>query len=78
MKNYYVTLGYRFANEAHTYLENASPDGYVLIIANSESDAREIAIKNLGMEWAFIYSEADYDDTFQPLGELARFTYEDV
>ena len=63
MKVFYLTFGQR------------SPfrNGWVEIIARSESEARDCAFEALGDKWAFMYSEEKFTDrerSFFPTGKI--------
>lgn len=74
MPEFVVTFGQRFRREVHARLPLAHPDGWVTIVADDYSDARLLAIVNLGTEWSGIYDGDPFVDEveFYPRGELAR------
>jgi hypothetical protein len=46
----------------------------VTIEAEDVNAARTAAFQRLGKKWAFIYTEDDFDRSYHPLGELARWS----
>ena len=55
-----VTFGQRFAYDKHKTFEKAHPNGYVVINADNENEARQKAFDFLGSEWAFMYPEEEF------------------
>ena len=59
MKTWYLTFGQRYRDEPHPSGFDIDPDGYVKISAASYDAAREIAVKNFGLAWCFLYSDKE-------------------
>lgn len=76
-----VTFGVQYKYQPHPYLEAPKvADGYVVIEAPDEENARKIARILFEDTWSRIYSELDplnpKDNSFYPLGEIARYSWE--
>lgn len=75
--NYYFTFGLRYREENHPVMRRVNPDGYVVVVAKSEDEARETMRNNFGIHWAFCYPEEYWGDgSAYPLGEVYRFREE--
>ncbi len=61
MKEFFVTFGMQYVYEDHPKLQGAHPDKWVRITAIDELDARQIAIRELGTQWAFMYSSSVFN-----------------
>ncbi len=68
MDNYYVTFGQQYHHEEHP--EGGHPDGWFLVHAESEGEARETIFNLIGDKWAFMYSEERLNKDFFPRGCL--------
>lgn len=80
MAAFAVTFGQQYKREPHPYFGKAHPDGFVVIVAPDWDTARRMAFDNLGQAWSFMYpydtpEEQATVDGYQPLGELARWTF---
>ena len=79
MKKYYLTFGQKYRRENHPNIEVAHPDGYGLILAQDETEARIKAAQICGVSsegfafYAFIYEEANFEFDLYPLGQLFEF-----
>ena len=70
LKPFFITFA---ANHyPHPYGREVHPDGYVVIEAEDESQARAAAFHIYGQKWSFIYSEKP-EERFVPKGELKRW-----
>ncbi len=68
---FYVTFGCKYAREPHPVLENAHPDGWVELHAESAVVAR-IKVKEIfGDTYSMLRLEEDWDPSFYPRGRLA-------
>jgi hypothetical protein len=74
-----VTMGVQYRHEPHPDLpaDLANPDGYLLVQAENESDARKIIDAVIGSHWAFIYPEDEllaspHYQRYHPLGCLGE------
>lgn len=63
---FYVTFGQKYANEPHPKLPEAHPNNWVEVEAWGEMAARAIVHAHLGMNWAMIYDENQWDQRFYP------------
>jgi hypothetical protein len=76
-----ITFGQRYRTEQHPTGEWITPDGYVVIVADSEEAARAKADEVFGKEgWSMIYDYLDIengrfnpDDKHYELGVLAVY-----
>lgn len=75
MSNFYVTFGTKYATKDHPRFPQAHPKGFVVIEAETEPRARDIAFEELGQYWAFLYTEEEWQQFKGDFiaGELARF-----
>jgi hypothetical protein len=73
MAEFYVTFGAQYPREPHPAFPEAHHDGWVTIVADNYLDARDIAFRELRRHWAFIYTPGELNESWFPLGELARF-----
>lgn len=73
MKEFRFTFGQRYRREVHPCLAEAHPDGWMTVEAEDYDQAREIAVSELGADWAFQYEEP-FDEQewarLYPLGEI--------
>lgn len=76
MKEYRVTFGTKYEHEPHPYFEDAHPDGWVSIWAETEEAAYEAAFRCLGQNWAFLYPAEEVTLRTYPRGELAAVVIE--
>lgn len=78
-KEYIITFGQKYKYEKHPYFTKAHPDGYVVIEAMSEAQAKIKAAQLCGTNegkyafYAFMYDAEDFDYHFYPMGEIARY-----
>lgn len=70
MPKFNVTFGVKHSREAHPVLGFIHPNGYVSIIAEDYTSARDEVVKQLGTSWGFIYPEGDLTPSLYPLGEI--------
>ena len=78
MPNFYLTFGQKYRHEPHPL--GGHPDGWFTITAPDKSHARELIFQLCGPQWAFLYSEREFDATHRacyPLGELKLIDYND-
>ena len=68
MDNFYVTFGQQYRYNQHPAAGH--PDGWFLIIAEDETDARSAAFKLMGDKWAFMYPESEFNKDYFPMGLL--------
>ncbi|ALY10876.1 hypothetical protein WILDE_94 [Arthrobacter phage Wilde] len=83
MPNFYITFGQKYRHEPHPLFKNAHPDGWVRVIAATETEARNLVASYIGPAWAFCYDEQRFDPEamkmrFYPKGELALVTMDGV
>jgi hypothetical protein len=79
MPNFYITFGQKYRHEPHPMFDLAHPDGWLRIVADDETQARNLVASYIGPAWAFIYDEPRFDPPamkmrWYPLGELASIT----
>ena len=77
-KIFYLTFGVQYRQQQHP--QGMSPDGYVIIVATTEQDARMKAWELFGERWAFMYDHLDIrsgrfdpDSGLHPRGVLAVY-----
>ena len=68
MKRYLVTFGQKYAQEDHPVSPALHPDAYLEVYAMDEEYARGKVIRALGVNWAFMYPEADFTASYYPRG----------
>ena len=68
MNNFYVTFGQKYHHEEHP--AGGHPDGWFLVRAENEGDARKAVFNLMGDKWAFMYSEERFNKSFFPKGCL--------
>jgi hypothetical protein len=73
---FYVTFGVQYRTHPHPL--GMHPDGYVIIVADNEEDARTEAWSLFGTTWSMIYDHYDLDAqrfkvTTHPQGCLGVF-----
>jgi hypothetical protein len=66
---YYVTFGQMYRWKLHPSDPRIHPDGFVVINADCEADARDIAFRSFGQDWAFIYDK-EPEQKYFPKGVL--------
>lgn len=66
MTQYAVTFGQKYAREEHPTFPAANPDGYLLVEAVDEAEARELIYQVLGRNWAFMYDTTDPEWDYNP------------
>jgi hypothetical protein len=69
MAKYYVTFGQKYRDEPHP--QGGHPDGYFVIEAGGEDEARAKAWRQFDNKWCMIYEEAEFDKSMYPKGDLA-------
>lgn len=57
MAKYMATFGVQYSHDEHPSGKPVDPDGYVLIHADSEAEARRLMVEEYGNHYAFIYPE---------------------
>lgn len=76
-REYALTFGVQYGREPHPSGLSVYPHGYVVIEAESEADARDIAFTHYGRAWSGLYDMvwdfADRGEHF-PAGEFRRLT----
>lgn len=72
MSKYAMTFGVKYAYIEHPIGDWVDPMGYVEIEANGNAEARDLAFKTFGKNWAFLYDSAEINDWFLPLGKIAE------
>jgi hypothetical protein len=84
MNTYIVTFGQKYRHEDHPILGavRVLPDGWVMIIAPSQSAAHAAAHHCLGTAWSFIY-DLDHWTAYEcgrffPLGCLGTIHFDDL
>jgi hypothetical protein len=77
MNRYYVTLGLQYRYDPHPVLprDRANPDGFLLVQAENENEARDIVYSVLGTAYSFIYTESDFRRGYHPLGCLGELKH---
>lgn len=70
MPEFYVTFGQKYRHEPHP--QGGHPDGWFVVEADDKATAHDLAFQFLNEKWSFLYSKAEFDPTYYPLGELAR------
>lgn len=70
MARYMVTMGLQYKREPHPYLsaEHANPDGWLLVEADNEINAREKVRAVIGNRYSFLYTESDFEPKWFPDG----------
>lgn len=74
---FFVTFGQQYAQEQHPTIEQAHPDGWLVIEAYSYDEARAVAARELGTRWSNIYDKDDFmkdAERLYPKGEVGRIT----
>lgn len=74
---FFVTFGQRYAREQHPTIEQAHPDGWLVIEADSWEEARAVAARELGTSWSDLVSKDDFmkdAERLYPKGEIGRIT----
>lgn len=69
MNHWYVTFGQKYRREPHP--QGGHPDGYFLVEATNEDEARRKVFATLGKAWSNIYEELP-ESRYVPRGELGR------
>jgi hypothetical protein len=70
----YITFGVQYAREPHPSFPAAHPSGYFVIEAPTQVACRELAVLLFNRHWAFDYTEAEFDPSYHPMGELGRIS----
>lgn len=82
LPKYYVTFGSQYTprNQIHPYWGPAHADGYVMIEADTEPQARELVVQHFKSAWSNIYSTSELteDHAWFRLGEIGRITADGV
>lgn len=73
---FYVTFGVRYRREAHP--QGMHPDGWAVIVALTEFEARLKANELWDRAWAFMYDDLDrrtgrFNEKYHPRGILAVY-----
>lgn len=76
-----VTFGVQYKHQPHPVFQQSNvADGYVVIEAPDEEQAREISNILFNDEWSMIYDDSDprspKNSEYFPLGEIARYSWE--
>lgn len=74
MPKYFLTFGVQYKQEPHPHVPTINPDGYVVVDAVSELEAREKVFNIFGDKWAFLYPEKSWSEKnamYFPLGQVA-------
>lgn len=76
-ETFYVTMGVQYRNEPHPDLTfaQANPDGYLIVRAPNERYARDILGAVIGNRYAFLYTEAEFEPKWHPLGCLGEIMH---
>lgn len=81
LSEFYVTFGSQYGTrERHPISQHIHADGYVVVEAVDEEQARQFAHKAFMLKWADMYSQDAWDDADKstpnsymfPLGEIGR------
>lgn len=72
LRSYYVTFGVKYRYETHPHWPAAHPDGWLLVLAPDEEEARLLLRRTISNKYAFLYDEHRFDKKWHPLGELGR------
>lgn len=70
----YITFGVQYSREPHPTFPKAHPSGYFVIEAPTQVACRELAVLLFNRAWAFDYTEAEFDPSYHPMGELGRIS----
>lgn len=78
-KLYSVTFGAQYVYEAHPAGDWVTPNGWLVVAADSEPEALEMVFDHLGTEWAFLYTgvvpgRAEDVVVWYPQGPIAHLT----
>ena len=69
MNKFYVTFGQKYHREIHPVLgDSVDPDGYCVVVAENEKEAREKTFEVFGGFFCFIYGEEEFEPEFFPHG----------
>lgn len=71
-EKFYLTFGNKYKHQPHPSGTVINPDGYVLIQAYTYDEARAKAFEVFGPEWAFLYTEDNFEAKFFPAGVLRK------
>lgn len=71
MKKFYFTFGQKYRRELHPL--GIHPDGWVAIMADTETDAVAHMFRLCGEQWANVY-DTEPDMEFYPRGELRCYS----
>lgn len=69
MNRFYVTFG--SGHQRSLDGVELHPDMALEVIAETETDARTLAVETIGNKWAFIYTASDFDISYHPQGVTA-------
>jgi hypothetical protein len=74
---FYVTFGVQYGRRPGDDMHNLAmyADGYAVFEAPSYEIAHALAAAVYGTQWAFIYTEADFQPEYHPAGELMRLSW---
>lgn len=70
----YITFGVQYERDPHPSFAAAHPSGYFVIEAPTQVACRELAVLLFNRAWAFDYTEAEFDPSYHPMGELGRIS----
>lgn len=62
MEKFYLTFGTKYRHEPHPHWPGADPDGWVLIEASDEGQARSLAMSAFGPYWSMLYEARRFDE----------------
>ena len=60
MANFYLTFGVQYVHEEHPLGRVVNPNGYMVVEAPSETEARQQVAEVMGDRWSMIYSEEEF------------------
>lgn len=75
-RRYYVSFGVQYPREPHPRTSLAHRDGVIEIQAETEMEARLLAISVLGRHWSNIYDDSDVPWSYFPLGIIGHVVRE--
>lgn len=76
MSRFFVTFGGQYSREPHPRFGAADPDGWFEIEAPDYMAARELAVRDLGTAWCWLYDEDSFEPHYFPRGRLFLLTTE--
>lgn len=71
-KRFIITFGQKYRRETHPTFAKAHPDGWVVVVADDDMQARLEVIHRIGREWAFLYSSAEFEALTRPVAPLRQ------